>query len=135
MSDDRFAIQDVMLRYAAGVDERDMDMYQACFAEDVEVVGFSEENIVGDVAWRQHVEGALARFGATQHMLGPVLADIVGDKAACRTDVQAFHCMVEPADATLILWATYLSEMHKIDGVWKITRHELVRRHTKMEGF
>ena len=36
---DRFAVQDVMQRYAAGVDDRDLEMYADCFAEDVEVVG------------------------------------------------------------------------------------------------
>ena len=34
---DRIALQDVMLRYAAGVDERDFDLYSSCFIEDVEI--------------------------------------------------------------------------------------------------
>ena len=46
-----------MLRYAAGVDELDMDMYRSCFADDVEVVGFG-----ADTAWRRcrttYVRGA-----------------------------------------------------------------------------
>ena len=28
---DRIALQDVMLKYAAGVDERDFDLYASCF--------------------------------------------------------------------------------------------------------
>ena len=32
---DRIALQDVMLRYAAGVDERDFDLYSSCFIEAV----------------------------------------------------------------------------------------------------
>ena len=28
---DRIALQDVMLRYAAAVDERDFDLYASCF--------------------------------------------------------------------------------------------------------
>ena len=35
---DRIALQDVMLKYAAGVDERDFDLYASCFLENVEVV-------------------------------------------------------------------------------------------------
>ena len=44
---DRIALQDVMLRYAAGVDERDFDLYASCFIEDVEILDFGEEPIKG----------------------------------------------------------------------------------------
>ena len=39
---DRIACQDVMLKYASGVDDRDMVRYRSCFADDVEVLGFGE---------------------------------------------------------------------------------------------
>ncbi len=130
-ADDRLACQDVMLRYAAGVDERDMEMYRSCFADDVEVVGFGEETIHGGDAWTDYVVNALERFGPTQHMLGPQLATINGDEASCRTDVQAWHTLKEPAGETLVLWATYNSNMRRIDGQWKIVRHELVARGTR----
>lgn len=133
-AEDRIALQDVMLRYAAGVDDRDMDLYQSCFADDVEVVGFGAETVHGAVAWRAYVEDALSKYGPTQHMLGPQLATIKGDQASCRTDVQAYHCMLEPEGATLTLWATYLTDMQKQAGQWKITRHELVARNTRIDG-
>ena len=41
---DRIAIQDVMSNYAAGVDERDLERYRRCFADDVVIVGFGEES-------------------------------------------------------------------------------------------
>lgn len=130
---DRIALQDVMLRYAAGVDDRDMDLYETCFADDVEVVGFGDETVNGAKAWRAYVETALERFGPTQHMLGPQLATVDGDEARCRTDVQAMHYLKEPEGSTLTLWATYLSNMRRIDGAWKIVRHELVSRGTKVD--
>ena len=132
-AEDRIALQDVMGSYACGVDERDMDLYRSCFADDVVVVGFGEETIHGGDAWRDYVENALQRFGPTQHLMAPQLATIDGDTATCRTDVQAFHCLKEPEGGTLILWATYLDEMARIDGRWCITRHELVSRHTRVE--
>lgn len=130
---DRIALQDVMLRYATGVDERDLDMYRNCFADDLEVVGFGEETIHGGDAWREYVENALERFGPTQHMLGPQLATVDGDTASCRTDVQALHYMKDEPDSTLTLWATYKTNMRRINGEWKISRHELVSRGTKIE--
>ena len=75
MSDvaDRIAVQDVMLRYATGVDERDMDLYRSCFADDVEVVGFGTEVYHGVDNWASYVEKALEAYGPTQHMLSPML--------------------------------------------------------------
>ena len=131
---DRIAVQDVMLKYAAGVDERDMALYASCFADDVEVVGFGESTVNGRENWVEYVMGALERFGPTQHMLGPQLATINGDEASARTDVQALHYMKEPEGQTLTLWATYNSNMRRIDGEWKIVRHELVSRGTKIDG-
>ena len=130
---DRIEIQDVMLRYAAGVDERDMQMYRSCFADDVEVVGFGDATVQGGDAWTEYVVGALGRFEATQHMLSPVLATIDGDMADARTDVQAFHFLKEPAGHTLTLWATYRSKMRRTAQGWKICRHELVSRGTRIQ--
>ena len=134
MSDvaDRFAVQDVMQRYAAGVDDRDMEMYRDCFADDVEVVGFGAETFHGGDAWTEYVTQALLAYGATQHILSPVYATIAGDEADARTDVQALHYMVEPEGSILTLWATYLTKMRRIDGQWKIVRHQLVSRGTKI---
>ena len=130
---DRLACQDVMASYAKAVDERDFDLYQSCFAEDVEVVGFGEETVHGAQAWTAYVKGALERFSKTQHMLGPQLATINGDRADCRTDVQAWHLMTDPANQTLTLWATYLSQMQRTADGWKICRHELVARATSVD--
>ena len=84
---DRIAVQDVMLRYAAGVDERDFDLYRSCFADDVDVVGFGKETISGADAWLDYVRRALERYGATQHMLGPQLATLDGDTASVTREV------------------------------------------------
>ena len=85
---DRIALQDVMLRYAAGVDERDFDMYASCFADDVEVVNFGPDPIHGRDAWVSYVKTALEKYGATQHMLGPQYAVINGDDATTRSAVR-----------------------------------------------
>ncbi len=130
---DRIALQDVMLRYAAGVDERDFDLYRSCFADHVEVVGFGEQTVHGADAWLAFVKAALEQYGPTQHMLGPQLATVDGDSARARTDVQALHYFKQPEGGTLTLWATYKSDLQRIDSEWRITRHELVRRGVKVE--
>lgn len=131
--EDRFAIQDVMSNYARGVDERNQALYRSCFADDVEIVGFGDGVVTGGDAWAESVWQQLERFGNTQHLLGPVACQVDGDTASARTDVQALHFMADDPEKTLILWATYFSDFKKINGEWRISRHELVRRGVKID--
>tara|TARA_B100000676_G_scaffold2195_1_gene1951 strand:- start:235 stop:651 length:417 start_codon:yes stop_codon:yes gene_type:complete len=130
---DRIALQDVMLKYAAGVDERDFDLYASCFIENVEVLDFGEAPINGRDEWVKYVKNALDNYGPTQHMLGPQLASINGDNAHCRTDVQALHYLKQPEGEILTLWATYETDMIRTDEGWKISKHRLVSRGIKQQ--
>ena len=130
---DRIALMDVMLRYAKGVDQRDMALYASVFADDVEVVGFGEETFRGRDRWVEYVAEALKAYGPTQHMLGPQLATVDGDRADCRTDVQALHYLAAEPNKTLTLWATYNTDMRRIAGEWKIVRHRLEPRGTRIQ--
>lgn len=126
---DRIALQDVMLNYAAAVDQRERDRYRLCFTDDVEVFNFGEEVYRGADAWVDYVWKALDGFTATQHLLGPQLATIEGNSASTRSDVQALHFLTNDA-GRFILWATYITDMRKEEGQWKICRHELSIRGT-----
>ena len=130
---DRIALMDVMLRYAKGVDQRDMALYASVFADDVEVLGFGADTYYGRDAWVAYVTEALKAYGPTQHMLGPQLATIDGDTAHCRTDVQALHYLIDKPTTTLTLWATYNTDMKRINGEWKIARHHLESRGTRIQ--
>ena len=130
-ADDRRQLQDVMLSYAAAVDDRDMARYRACFVEEAEIVGFGEETVTGADAWTTSVEIQLAAFSSTQHLMSPQLASITGDTASARTDVQALHVLKDSNGAMFTLWATYLTDFVRKDDGWKISRHELVIRGTQ----
>lgn len=130
---DRLAIQDVMLNYAAGVDERDIERYGACFTDDVEIIGFGSETYNGRNTWLDYVWSALEKYTATQHMLGPVYATIDGDRASARTDVQATHFLVDDG-GRFTLWATYITQLEKSDSRWLIRRHELKVCGTQTDG-
>ena len=133
-ADDRRQLQDVMLSYAAAVDDRDLARYRACFAEDAEIVGFGEETVTGADAWTASVESQLDAFSSTQHLMSPQLASITGDTASARTDVQALHVLKDGNGAIFTLWATYLTDFVRNDDGWKISRHELVIRGTQHTG-
>ena len=130
-ADDRRQLQDVMLSYAAAVDDRDMARYRACFADDVEIVGFGEAVVNGADTWTASVESQLEAFSATQHLMSPQLAKVSGDAASARTDVQALHVLKDGDGAMFTLWATYLTNFIRTADGWKIARHELVIRATQ----
>ena len=130
---DRMAIQDVMLRYALGVDERDYELYRSCFADDAEVVDFTREPVYGADQWLEYVKKALANYRSTQHMMGPTYATIDGNVAQARTNVQALHCPLDVNAPNLILWALYETRMVHDVGIWRIQRHRLVRRESRLE--
>jgi 3-phenylpropionate/cinnamic acid dioxygenase small subunit len=126
-SSDRFALQDLLLSYAAAVDERDQARYTSCFDNDVEIINFGEGNFRGRDAWVNYVWSALDKYSATQHLLGMQWAEINGDIANTRTDFQATHILIEDAQR-FILWGTYISSMQRSEAGWQITRHELAVR-------
>lgn len=128
---DRIAVQDVMLRYAATVDEKDYEGYRALFTDDVHVVGMGPEEMHGIDTYYPWWKEALDKYDATQHMLSPTFATIDGDKASTRTDVQATHYPKGDSSTTVTLWATYHTDMRRVDGEWKICRHQLVSRGLK----
>ena len=129
-TDDRHRIQDLMLAYAAAVDDNDMAAYRDCFDDNVEIVGFGESVIHGADQWVASVSNQLDAFTATQHLLSPPLATVAGDRASARTDVQALHFLKTPAGGTFTLWATYLTDFIQTQNTWKIARHELLVRGT-----
>jgi hypothetical protein len=122
---DRIELQDVMLKYAAGVDENHDELLRSCFADDVIAPGFRREPIFGVDAWITFLREQLSPFVSTQHMLSPVLATISGDSAQARTDLQSMHLYREPEGQMLLVFGTYNTGMIKRDGRWVIQRHEL----------
>jgi ketosteroid isomerase-like protein len=132
---DRQELADLLIRYAAAIDQKDMDAMRALFVPEVEAVGFGRETIRGLDAWVAFVNRQIAHFHATQHMLGPQLAEIDGDEANTRTDLQATHWMSEPKGEVFTLWGSYLTRMQRTPDGWRISRHGLDIRGTKRDGF
>ena len=133
-AEDRLAIQDVIVNYAAGIDERDFASYRACFVDDVTIEGFSPEPIHGVDAWLAFVERALAPYRATQHMLGVPRIILDGDRASMRTDLQASHFPEDREAKTFTLWATYETELERTPAGWRMRHHRLVPRAQKFEA-
>lgn len=129
---DRLAVQDVIARYAACLDDRAFARYRDCFWPEIELHGFTPDPVRGVEAWLEFVRKTLERFAATQHMLGPPLVLVSRDSAEMRTDLQAQHFYREPAGRIFTLWGTYRSGLERRGGSWRMLRHELLTRATRV---
>lgn len=85
---DRQAIHDVVVRYAFGVDRRDMEMVRSCFTPDLEVVGWGR----GEVADRE----SMIRCIITRRGGDPIWAPTGVTRA--RTDDPAVRWLLDRAE-------------------------------------
>ena len=127
MLEDRYDVGQIIIRYATSVDQRDMDRYGSCFADDVVVAGFSSGDVVGREAWVGFVEKALGNFDGTHHQITNQEITVDGDRAHMRSYVQATHELAGDDEHLLILYAIYDDQLVRTSDGWKITRHELER--------
>jgi hypothetical protein len=100
---DRAAIGDVMLKYAAGVDERDLKLYRSCFADNVEILIFGSQTYSGYRKLDRIRLVCTVKIPGDPTYARPPLITQDGDKASVRTDVQALHYLKEGNIKTFIL--------------------------------
>ena len=120
---DRLAIDDLLTRYATAVDQRDWDLYRACFTADAVIDYTSAGGIRGGL---DEVAGWLAQvmpvFSMTQHLVTNRSIHVDGDEA------QAHSYFFNPlalagADGQTILYfdgGTYSDRLRRTDLGWRI---------------
>jgi 3-phenylpropionate/cinnamic acid dioxygenase small subunit len=122
---DRAAIQDVLLRYARGVDHRDLDLVAACFTPDASYEGALARGTIAEALVR--LRDRIARYDSTMHFIGNQLIEVNGDTAKSETYAVAYHRLTERGEARLFSVAVrYLDELVRDGGQWRI-RGRVVR--------
>ncbi|MAE94705.1 MAG: hypothetical protein CL910_08605 [Deltaproteobacteria bacterium] len=82
---DRLEIDDLLTRYATGVDRKDWDLWESCFTEDAVIDYTAFGGIRGGVAEvRAWLEKTMAMFPMSQHMILNKEIAIEGDTATSR---------------------------------------------------
>jgi len=83
---DRFEIEDLITRYATGVDTKDWDLWESCFTADAHIDYSAFGGTTGGVkevrAWLAEV---MTRFAATQHLVTNRDIRLDGDRATARS--------------------------------------------------
>jgi len=124
----RAEIQEVVARYAHGIDTRDFDAVRACFADDAEASYGGVEAPAGRdaiVAWLEENLTALA----STHLLGMPLIELRVDRAEAVTP--AIAVLLEPTDDGTVLRTRglrYADVLERRDDGWQIVRR--VHEHT-----
>lgn len=122
---DRAAIQDVLLRYARGVDRRDLDLVAACFTPDASYESALASGTIADALAR--LRDRMARYEATMHFIGNQLVEISGDTASSETYAVAYHRLTDAGIPTLFsVGVRYLDELVRSGECWRI-RHRVVK--------
>ncbi|MBX3028070.1 nuclear transport factor 2 family protein [bacterium] len=124
---DRAAIHDLIMRYARGVDRRDLAQVASCFAADAAYEGSLGSGGIDVVlaALRER----MPRYRTTMHFLTNPLIEVRGDRASCETYALVYHRLETEDDAEdFIVGVRYLDELARQAEGWRITS-----RRTTME--
>ena len=114
---DRAAIHDLLMRYARGVDRRDLALVAACFTPDAAYEGALGHGTVQDALAR--LAERLVVWETTMHVMANQLIELAGDRAHSETYAIAYH---RGRTGELVVGVRYLDDLVRRDGGWLICR-------------
>src|SRR2546421_1552579 len=115
---DREVIVNLLARYAQSVDRRDFDAVAACFTHDIRAV-YNDTRLGPGVDKVLEYIRAVARFPASQHVLGSIEVEVDGDRATSRA--HAITYLVSPSQSGHVLLTrgiSYDDQWVRTDGGW-----------------
>jgi hypothetical protein len=129
LEQETLAIQDVLTRYATGIDRRDWSLFRTCFTEDL-VADYGDFGL-----WKSpdeitdFMEYAHREMGHTLHRLSNFSIQIDGEAARARTYVDAL-LTPGPAGGEIHRGIGYYDdELVKTGDGWKIRKRHFVAVH------
>lgn len=122
---DRYAIEQLFVRYFDRVDANDPEGASMQFAEDAEFEIMIGKRKQGRDRFARSLGRVLDQYERTSHHLSNVSSEIDGDEAHGLAYVYAYHRMRNTGEPWH-LWARMQDKFRKIDGKWLITEHVLL---------
>ncbi len=129
---DRAELSDILNNYAAGVDQRDWELFRSCFTEDLEAdfTGVLPGNVChGADKWVAAAARLIEPLTATQHMITNHSHDIDGNAAKSRSYVQAQHVQkrADGSEQHYLIGGYYAYDMVRTDQGWKIKKYSMTQ--------
>ena len=124
---DQAAIHDLLLRYARGVDTKNLELVASCFSRDAGYEGTLGRGTIGEAL--KSLKSAFERYHNTMHLIGNLCVDFDdGEHARCETYAIAYHRLKAGDGGQQYVTAIrYLDQLARHDGRWTII-HRTVRR-------
>ena len=116
---DRTEIRELLLRYAHGVDRRDLALVASCFTADATYDGSLGHGTIGEAlaALRER----MARYESTMHLIGNQFIELRGDTASSETYTVAYHRFAgNDGPSVLSVAVRYLDQVVREHGAWRI---------------
>jgi 3-phenylpropionate/cinnamic acid dioxygenase small subunit len=121
-SSDHADIEQILLRYATGIDKRDWALFRTCFIDDAvgdygDIGTFTGADNLTDFMIAAH-----GGFGTTNHMLTNFVIQVDGDRATARSYVHVVLAFAHGRDAWFDGVGTYEDTLVRTDSGWRIAR-------------
>jgi hypothetical protein len=133
---DRAEVAEVLERYFHALDEKDWARLDAVFAPGADLVydlGASARSTYP--AMLELFRGFCEQFVFTQHLAGPPLVALDGDRAGATTKLRALHVQEDASGArnTWIVHGVYHDVLQRLAGGWRITARRFRGLHVEGE--
>jgi len=118
---DALEIEEVLVRYATGIDRRDWELFRRCFTDDLHA------DYEGVALWKgvaeitDYMQAAHADMGHTMHRLSNMAISVDGDRATARTYVDAV-LMAADGQSGVNPVGFYDDELVRTEDGWRIRR-------------
>jgi len=131
---DRLAVEEVLYRFADGIDRKDWARYRSVFADEIDLDYSSYR--AGNVGtwkaddWVARAASLFPGLDASQHTITNPLVTVDGDSARIQAYVRADHVLVGAPGGDIYTLGGYYDDglVRGADGVWRIRRKSLVMR-------
>ena len=120
---DRDEIHDLVMRYARGVDTRDMEAVRSCFAPDCDVSRWGP-GMTDREAMIDYISG-VGHFHTTMHMMGNQFVEVDGDAGQVDSYAMLTHHSDDRAGRTHQMnmnGSRYVERVARRDGRWVVTQ-------------
>ena len=125
---DERAIEDVCVRYATAIDDRDWERLRSCFLPEAVGIYHADRVLTGYPAIEHALRTAVTPLSRTQHLVTNVTVVLDGDEATSRCYLHAQHVRAGlPGGETFVIAGRYRDRFVRTDDGWRIRERRLDR--------
>jgi hypothetical protein len=124
--EERQDINELLVRYATGIDRRDWALFRTLFTEDCELDYGEIGTWKGIDAVAEFMEKSHAAAGPTMHRMSNAVIAVDGDRAGARTYVDALILFGDSGSGVNAI-GYYDDDMVRTDNGWRIARRRFTQ--------